>query len=85
MPPGVAGHVQAGDTQARAGPGHGHDRVQHGGGGFLRVRAVAAGLEADAVDRGVHLGLAEDLLELVGEVGVLAEVGRFAAEAAGLG
>ena len=36
-------------------------------GASLGVVAVAARFEADAVDRGVDLGLAEDLLDLVGE------------------
>lgn len=45
---------------------------------------VAARLEPDAVDGRVDLGDAEDLLDLLGHVGVLRQVDRLAAEGAGL-
>ena len=45
---------------------------------------MTAGLETDAVHRLIHLGLADDLLDLLAEGGVLAQVHRLAAEAARL-
>src|SRR5688572_4478892 len=77
----VAGHVQARDAELAGHPRHVHDRVQHGRRGLVvGVRAVAASLEADGIDRRVHLGHAEELLDLV--LGVaLGDIDRLAAEA----
>src|SRR3712207_4012738 len=83
--PRVTGHVEAGDAERTAGPGDVHQRVEHRGRGLgLRVLAVAPGLEADRVDAAVHLGLAQDLRDLVLRV-ALRDVDGLAAEAAGLG
>src|ERR1039457_6188323 len=81
----VARHVQPGDPEASAGPRDGHDVVEDGRWCLARSRAVALGLEADAVDRGVNFGLAQDLGDLVGAGRVLAQVDGLAAETAGLG
>src|SRR5690606_13918750 len=78
---GVAGDVEAGDADAARRAGDFHHAVEHRGG--LRgvgVTAVAAGLEADAVHRAVDLRHAEDLLDLLGQVAVLGEADRLAAE-----
>ena len=48
-----------------------HDVVQHGRRGLAGGVPVPACLEPDAVDGRVYLGLAEDLLDLVGGRGVL--------------
>ena len=50
----------------------------------LGVVAVAARFEADAIDGAIHFRHADDLLDLLGQRGVLAEVDRLAAEALGL-
>ena len=82
---GIVGHVQAGDAQGPAGAGDRHDRVEHRGGPLeLGVVSVAVGLETDAIDRAIHLRHAQDLLDLLGQRGVFAQIDRFAAEALGL-
>ena len=46
-----------------------------------RILALAVRFEADAIHRAVHHRLAEDLLDLLGQRGILAEIDDFAAEA----
>src|SRR5450759_3110428 len=62
-----------------------HQGVQHGSGCLVGgIGAVALRLEADGIDRAVHLGYPEDLLDLI--LGVaLRHVDGLAAEGAGLG
>ena len=50
----------------------------------LALLAGAVGFEADAIDRAIDFRHADDLLDLLGQRGVLGEIDRFAAEALGL-
>ena len=45
---------------------------------------VAVGLEADAVDRAIDFRHADDLLDLLGQRGILLQIDDFAAETLGL-
>src|SRR5919107_4417871 len=79
----VAGDVQPGDAEPPGRPGDVHDGVEHGRRGLAlgALLAVAAGLEADAVDGRVDLaGAAEDLLEGAAHVVGLRQVDGLAAE-----
>src|SRR5215213_8126164 len=80
----VAGHIQPGDAEAPGRPGDVHHRVEHGRRGLAlgALGAVAAGLEADAVDGRVDLArAAQDLLERAPDVVGLRQVDGLAAEA----
>jgi hypothetical protein len=61
----VAGDIQPGDAKLPGGAGDVHDGVQDGRRRLVlgALTAVAAGLEADAVDRRVDLRDAEELLD----------------------
>src|SRR6478735_6055554 len=61
----VPGDVESGDAQGTARGRYLHQRVQYGGGGLVRARAVALGLEAHGIHATVHLRHAEDLLDLL--------------------
>src|SRR5215216_710030 len=83
----VTGHIQPGDAQPAAGPGDVHHRVQHRRRGLAlgALGPVAAGLEADTVDRRVDLPrAAQDLLERAPNVVGFGEVDGLAAEGRGL-
>src|SRR5690606_25475280 len=81
----LAGDVKPRDAQRPAGTGDFHDGIEHGRGFFnLGVLPLAVRFEADAVDRAVHLRNPDDLFDLLGKGGVLGQVDRFTAKAAGL-
>src|SRR5690606_18884051 len=66
----IARHVQARNADAAAGARDLHQRVEHRRGPFHDgLAAVAARLEADAVDAAVDLRDAENLLDLLAERG----------------
>src|SRR5215218_6974415 len=84
----VAGDVQPGDAEPPGRPGDVHDGVEHGRRGLAlgALLAVAAGLEADAVDGRVDLaGAAQDLLQGTADIVGLRQVDGLAAEAGRLG
>ena len=76
----ITGDVEAGNSERAAGARHRHERIEHGRRGFLPgIGALAVRLEADAIDRAVHLRNAEDLLDLVAGV-ALGQVDGLASE-----
>src|ERR1035438_9235968 len=78
----IAGHIQTWDADGAAGTTDLLERVQHGSRLLLRsVLTVAVSLKADTVHRRVHHRLVQNLLYLLGQRGILAEIDDFATEA----
>src|ERR1700722_16930684 len=79
--PGVIGYVQTGNAESAAGTANRHQRIQYRGGCFrFRVLAVAAGFEANAIHRAIHLGNFEDLGNLVADGGSFRDIHDLAPE-----
>ena len=70
----IVGDIEAGDADGAGWANDGHEGVEDGGGGLLAVFSLGAGFEADAVDGGIDLGLADDLRDEVAEVISLGEI-----------
>src|SRR5207253_1607419 len=77
---GITGDVQTRNTKRRPGARDRHDVVEDGCRCLARALAVVASLETDGVHGRVDDGLADDLLDHVGQFGALGEIYRFAAE-----
>src|SRR6185437_6651471 len=79
--PGITGDIQTRDGQHAAGARDFHDLIQHRRRLLLAgVLARAVRLEADAVDRAIHLRHADDQLDLLAERRRLGQVDRLASE-----
>ena len=82
---GIVGHVETRNAEAPPARTNCHYRVQHGRGRSTRgIVAMAAGFEAHAIHRAIDFRHAQDLLDLLAQRGVLAQIHSFAAEALGL-
>jgi len=81
----VFGDVEAGDADLASHANHAHQRVEHGGRGFVldAVVAVAAGFEAYRINGAVDFRLAQQSGDLFVQRRVLGQVGNF--ETLGLG
>ena len=84
---GIVGHIQAGNADGAGRPGDLHQAVENDSRRFddFAVGSLRLCFEADAIDRGIDFGNAEDVGDELAETIMPSEVDRFKTDLLGVG